>query len=395
MRPTSGDDAYRRATRVYRWIVRLYPAAYRRLFGELMLQTFQDHYRDAVATGEESEARFWLGVVADEAKAIPRACLTAAQEMWRKRSFSMSAAQGREEIHIMTVFRPRLRKYWYLYLIPLLLIPIAATLYGLRRVTMYESNATISVRTNTFLRDFQAQDDTTFASKAQNVADSMTQLLQSGSFLVSVAKDTSLATMYDLSTPGGQDAAIGRFGNITVSANNTRNIVFVNTADPASPQVAQELANGIVKEFVAFYAAKELDTLTAAQDFYTKQLDDINTKVAADSKAVSEYQTQHPEVLTPVGENDPTWVQLKNQLTTDQTTQNTLQADILAVQQAMAAANSGASYDVKPLDPAPLPTSATIDVRMLLVYPIKALLAVLVLFAIMTGISYRWRLVPE
>jgi hypothetical protein len=56
-------------------MVRLYPAAHRRLFGEQMLQTFQDHYRDAVASGEESARRFWLGVIADEAKAISRARL--------------------------------------------------------------------------------------------------------------------------------------------------------------------------------------------------------------------------------------------------------------------------------------------------------------------------------
>jgi hypothetical protein len=103
MGQTRRDDALRRATRVYRWLVRLYPAAYRRLFGEQMVQTFQDHYRDTVASGEESEARFWLEVITDEAKAIPRACLTAAQEAWRRWSFSMLAAQrGRGGKHANT-----------------------------------------------------------------------------------------------------------------------------------------------------------------------------------------------------------------------------------------------------------------------------------------------------
>jgi len=106
MRPTRGDDAYRRATRVYRWMVRLYPASYRRLFGEQLLLTFQDHYRDAVATGEDSAIRFWLGVITDEMKAIPRAQLAAAQETWRRWSTAVSAAQGSEEPISMTVLRP-------------------------------------------------------------------------------------------------------------------------------------------------------------------------------------------------------------------------------------------------------------------------------------------------
>jgi hypothetical protein len=50
-----------RAERAYAWFLRLYPGAHWRAFGQQMLQTFQDHYRDAIETGSESELRFWLG----------------------------------------------------------------------------------------------------------------------------------------------------------------------------------------------------------------------------------------------------------------------------------------------------------------------------------------------
>ncbi len=39
----------------------------------------------------------------------------------------------------MTRFLVKLVKYWYLYLIPILLIPTAATLYGQKKETVYES----------------------------------------------------------------------------------------------------------------------------------------------------------------------------------------------------------------------------------------------------------------
>jgi hypothetical protein len=104
-------------------------------------------------------------------------------------------------------------------------------------VTEYASVATIYVQTNTFLKDFQSQDDNPYATKAQNVSDSMAQLLQSQTFLVSVAKDTSLKTLYDLDSPADQNAVAARIGgNISVSANNTRNIVFVTAADRFSPR---------------------------------------------------------------------------------------------------------------------------------------------------------------
>jgi hypothetical protein len=389
MGSTRRDDAHRRATRVYRWIVRLYPASYRRLFGEQMLQTFQDHYRDAVATGEESVTRFWLGVITDEVKALPRAQLAAAQERWRRWLTAASAVQGREETITMTVFRPRLRRYWLLYLLLLLVSLTATTLYAQRHETMFESNATIYVQTNTFLKDFQSQDENSFATKAQNVSDAMGQLLQTETFLVSVARDTSLKNLYDLDSPAGQDAAAVRIGgNITVSANNTRNIVFVTAADRNYPQAAKELAGAVITEFVAFYAKQELDTLKAAGDFYGKQLSDSNDKVTADSKAVSDYQELHPEVLTLAGANDPKWVELNNRLKTDQATQTSIQSNADAVAQAIDAANSGTSYDVKPLDPPTLPQSPTVKVSEVLV---RALLVVLLLFAL-TVISYRSRL---
>jgi hypothetical protein len=45
--------------------MRLYPAAHRRAFGEDMVQTFGDHYGDAVEGRGDSRLRFWLAVLAD------------------------------------------------------------------------------------------------------------------------------------------------------------------------------------------------------------------------------------------------------------------------------------------------------------------------------------------
>jgi capsular polysaccharide biosynthesis protein len=290
----------------------------------------------------------------------------------------------------MTRLLVKLVKYWYLYLIPLLLIPTAATVYGLRKETVYETNANIFVATNTFLKDFQLQDDNTFATKAENVSNQMSQLLQSPSFLASVAKDTSLATVYDLNSPGGKDAAAARIaGNISVSSNNSRNIVTVTGADRSSPQVAQELTTGVVKEFVAFYASNELDILKAAKDFYDKQLADINAKVADDSKKVSDYQKQHPEVNSLAGENIPDWVALNNQWKADQAILTSTQSNVATVAQAMDAANSGTSYDIKPLDAAPTPKSATVKISKVVVYSIGALIAVLALLAIIAAIQTK------
>jgi hypothetical protein len=60
----------RRAQRTYRLLVRLYPAAHRRAFGEQMVQMFGDHYRDAVEVRGGSRLRFWLAVLADAGSSL-------------------------------------------------------------------------------------------------------------------------------------------------------------------------------------------------------------------------------------------------------------------------------------------------------------------------------------
>jgi hypothetical protein len=56
-----------RAQRTYRLLVWLYPSAHRRAFGEQMLQTFADHYRDVIEDRRGGALRFWLAVLADTA----------------------------------------------------------------------------------------------------------------------------------------------------------------------------------------------------------------------------------------------------------------------------------------------------------------------------------------
>jgi hypothetical protein len=57
---------------LYGLCLRFYPPAHRRAFGPLMLQTFRDSCRDALATHGKLGMRFWLGVAGDEAKSLLR-----------------------------------------------------------------------------------------------------------------------------------------------------------------------------------------------------------------------------------------------------------------------------------------------------------------------------------
>jgi hypothetical protein len=57
-----------RAVIVYRWLLRLYPAAFRCNHGPHMLQHFSDCYRLATRDGRRPSLRFWSAMVADLAR---------------------------------------------------------------------------------------------------------------------------------------------------------------------------------------------------------------------------------------------------------------------------------------------------------------------------------------
>jgi len=67
----------RAAQRLYTLLLLLYPPAHRRAYGPLMLQTFRDSYRDALATHGRLGPGFWLGVAGDEVKSLVREHSTA------------------------------------------------------------------------------------------------------------------------------------------------------------------------------------------------------------------------------------------------------------------------------------------------------------------------------
>lgn len=62
----------RAAERLYALLLLVYPPAHRRAYGPLMLQTFRDSYRDALATQGRLGLGFWLGVARDEVKSLVR-----------------------------------------------------------------------------------------------------------------------------------------------------------------------------------------------------------------------------------------------------------------------------------------------------------------------------------
>src|SRR5260370_32566421 len=114
-------------------------------------------------------------------------------------------------------FLAKLLKHWYLYLIPVLVLPAAGTLYGKQKLSIYETSALLYI----YSSDAVAGTNTGFnqyVSPAQNGSDLINDYMQSNSFVVTIAKSTDLWQQYDLTSRADQDIVVQRIrGDVLVN----------------------------------------------------------------------------------------------------------------------------------------------------------------------------------
>ena len=83
-----------RAARLYALLLCLYPRTHRRAFGQQMLQTFQDHYREVVETHEESALRYWQNVLGDVGRSLVHEYRLTVRTATRERTGSMKTSNS-------------------------------------------------------------------------------------------------------------------------------------------------------------------------------------------------------------------------------------------------------------------------------------------------------------
>lgn len=283
-------------------------------------------------------------------------------------------------------FLAKFFRRWYLYLLPMIILPVLAMDYGKQALTVYESTALIYINNPSAI----GSSNTTFnqyLSPAQNGANAMNEALLSETFVVSVAQATDLAGVYDLNSQYGQDAVTARIRAETLIAATSvgQNTLFVAVDDP-SPHMAQQLADALIKQFTTFFTQGQ-QTLDQKQiAFLQQELDDANGKVQQDQAHITEYLQQHPNTL-PSQQADPALATLQQQLSTDNTQVANLSGQISNIKFNLAAAQNGISNVFRVEDPPRLPLTSTLHLKKLIVYPIGGLGAALALVILIVGLQ--------
>lgn len=279
-------------------------------------------------------------------------------------------------------FLSKFFKRWYLYLVLLLLFPVVATVYAKNTLSVYESTALLYV--------IQSTNNSGYLSPAQNGADAMSQALQSETFCVTVAKGTGLATVYNLNTQAGEDAATARIqSEITITPTAVgQNYVSV-TVDDKNPQMARDIAASFISAFTANTAQLQTQFDEQQVALYQGQIQSEQSQLAQDQAKVAQYLQSHPQCInnTTCQDTDTTLAGLEQAVTQDQAAINDLKSKVSALNLEIDGLKSNAIQPYYLQDTPKVPLRTTLHLKKLIIYPIGGLAAALALIALIVGIQ--------
>lgn len=285
-------------------------------------------------------------------------------------------------------FLAKFLEHWKLYLIPIVLIPIVATVYGQHKLTIYESSAYLQVQPAATLGSttLGGISGNPYASPAQNAADAFNELLLSESFDVKVAQGTDLAKQYDLSVPTNQDivtAWIQREVSVTPSWAGQK--AFWIVVDDKSPHLAQQIASSVIQQFSADYKQSALDNFKRAEALVSQEIEQAKGQLTQDTQRVSQYLTTHPNVGPTVP--DATLAGYQQQQSQDQTQLRDLQDQLQQLRTSEAAVQGDIISVFTVLDAPKQPLLPTLKLKKLLIYPGGGLGLALALIALIVGLQ--------
>lgn len=276
---------------------------------------------------------------------------------------------------------------WYLYVLPVLLLPSVMFAYGTQRLSRYESTSYLFINEPSFLQGVSTGSYNSYDTPAQNAASAITELLGSNTFAAKVGEGTALATRYDTSTALGTDSlAYFVRAEISVTPSTTGPNALVIAAWDKSAHISQQLVTSLISQFIVSDNGRQLKIDTDAEAFYNQQLSNAKAQLNKDGKTISTYETNHPTSSTTGSAIDPQLTQLQAQYTQDSDAVTKLQATIGQIDLQKAAVLSGDSQSITVLDTASLPLAPIVNSKKLYTYVGLAALGGLVIAALMVGL---------
>jgi uncharacterized protein involved in exopolysaccharide biosynthesis len=284
-------------------------------------------------------------------------------------------------------FLRTLVKHWYLYLIPIIIIPILVTVYGFDKLTLYTSTAKLWVEKPVLLTADQTGWNP-YLTPAENEATQMQQLLAFQSFVVAVAAKTDLAQRYNLNTDAGKAQAYVRItSEVTIAPLGAGPNALLLSVSDKEPHLAQQIASTLLTYYQSYYQTHRQRTDQQALTFDQGQLQSASGAVAQDTTRIQEYCQQHLDSCGSANSVDPVLAQLQEQLTQDKQAESDLKTQVNTLARDILETTTVSSTFFTVMDPPLLPTKPSLEKKKLLTtYTGGGLAAALALVALIVFI---------
>ncbi len=242
-------------------------------------------------------------------------------------------------------------RYWA-QILALLLIPIVVALaIAWKQPPQYEASATLwALQRYSIIGATGPEADLT-STPATTQATAVTDLLQSRTFDLAIAKETNLASMFDAATradPNKLDQAIVQELSTKVTSTAAGYNLYQIVYDNKNPKIAQQVVAAIVDRFGVYatgYSIVEAKQLIQA---YQSQLGPAQQNAFQSSQVAANYLASHPLAAT---RGDPTYSLFLQQELGAQANVNTIQSDITQLNLQLASIGGNQSGLYRVIDP--------------------------------------------
>jgi uncharacterized protein involved in exopolysaccharide biosynthesis len=271
-----------------------------------------------------------------------------------------------------------------LIVLPAVVIPLDVAAAVLSTPPQYEAQAGMWVEQATYL-SYSTDDLNRYLPPSQNQRNRLVELLQTRSFLADVASTTTLAPIAN--APNGDEFLREIFArDFDVTASGDHLLVLRFRAEDRSLSVA--VLDALVTAFKGRASADRYGQAQVAISFYQGRLTDSESELAAARTALAQYLGGAPQVaaiLTKSGIDaarlDPQFAEAQRKVDASQKDADAARAALDRAEADVAAGVQGLEFGFRLVDPVQASTSPSRQLKKVLIYPLAALLAGLILSA--------------
>jgi uncharacterized protein involved in exopolysaccharide biosynthesis len=277
-------------------------------------------------------------------------------------------------------------RHWLLILLPILVIPIDVGAAMLSTPPQYEAQAGMWVEQATYL-SYSTDDINRYLSPAVNQRNRLVELMQTRSFLAEVAGKTALASIAD--APGGDDvlrALFARDFEVTTSGDHLLSLRF----RAEDREVATSVLSAMVEKFKARAASDRYGQAQVAITFYQSRLTEADTELASARSQLAKYLSDNPALAAAIAKSgtdtarfDPQFAEAQRRVESSQGDANLARGSLERAELDVAAGIKGLDFGFRIVDTVQASTSPSRQLKKILLYPVVALVAGLVLGAAM------------